>query len=67
MNNTGVNISVIKLIALCGLDVSLSSSYVVGRRSKYTFQLMNYFYQLAQWNGLFCMMHKNKKFFCMHK
>lgn len=66
MNYTGVNISVIKLITLCGLDVSLSSSCVIGRRSKYMFQLLNHFYQLAQWNGIFCMMCKSKKFFSMH-
>lgn len=48
MNNRRVNISVVKLIALCGFDLSLSSSCVVGRKSKYAFQLLNHFYQLAQ-------------------
>lgn len=66
MNNSGINISVVKLIALCGFDVALRSSCVVGRRSKYVFQLLNHSYQLAQWNGLCCMMCKCKKFFCMH-
>lgn len=44
MNNTGVSISVVKLIALYVFDLSLSSSCVVGRRSKYVFQLLNHFY-----------------------
>lgn len=62
MNNTGVNISVVKLIALCGLDVNLSNSCVVGRRSMFMFQLLNHFHQLAQWNDLCCMMCKYKVF-----
>lgn len=48
VNNTGVSISVVKLMALYEFDLSLSSSCVVGRRSKYVSQLLSHCYRLIQ-------------------